>query len=1289
MPAMVWRWRPYCSPCSNSRFADGVRRIDAVAQSRGGGEELAAGAGELRPGRRLGRYQLQEPLGRGGAGAVFRAVDEASGTQVALKVLAPQGGDVEAWGWRLRREFYQMAQLEHPHIVRVLDWGEEGELHYYAMELLLGHDAGKLAPMAPAQVVEVLAAVGSALALLHARGLLHQDVKPHNIVIPDGDDGQPALSRARLIDFGLLRPIRDAGGERAGTPGFMAPEVLLGAPPDERADLYSLGATGYALLAGRLPPQPAGLADPTPPLPPAPEALSALLGELLAADPRKRPPGMSEVLDRLGRMGARLDLSDASRASAYLTRPPLVGRGPALETLRAVWGRAASGEGQVAFVVGTPGLGRSRLLADFALELRVAGAEVGEARGGPGLPGTALVELVWPWLRDPGLMATVPLSSRRTLESLAVGHTTARRLDLSAIGEAVMQLVEAAARRRPVALVMDDLEACDPVSLSALERLARSDRGRCLLVLAVGAEPAEREGLVRRLRQGTAQVVVLEPLGEDGVQALLASIFGDTSLSRSVVATLTTRSGGRPDILLALCRELLERGSIVFLAGRWQLPRRLELDELTLSGRLARPDRWAPRSDDERLLLELLEVAEGRLDTGSLAQSSGLPSRRLVAALEALRLRGAVVVQRVRADLEPEVAVGGRAVVRPPGGSSSGSGSLGAQLASEQVALDPLAPRPDLDAARRKELAERLSRVVERRLGRPELSAEEHGTLEASLGRLLVQRGAQHEVEGAGWLARAGTGSYLRGAFADAVRSLRQATAILEAHGGPELHPELLDLWEQLAVCQVSGDITQALACLLRIESFLDRRGELTRISSAEQRLGPRLGTLQGLLAVAVERAVGRRAASILDLPGELERYARTLGYLGAVRCLLGLLDEAGTDIARLDLLARARGGTAIAAGLFARANWQFARGRVREAIGLSQEVLEVLARGGTGLPPEQHERVAVWAQFISFWSRALLAEPDLDLRVLTTLHTDDELANMHALMVPVVFHGERGDVNSMLRARAVLFQKCFRLRPTFQEAFVYAPSARALLDAGLTTQLREDVATLESLDFPACPQREILYRLIPGLLLLAEGEPGRALELFEEVVQRSRSPRTGSLMFLVHVLDHTSDALLMTGRLDEAAARAREVVAVSRDPQLRLLTMEARGQRTLARLELLAGRPERAEQHLTTAAHLNAVLRSPGEAAQQDLLRAEIFLATGGEREAAVCAARAEARLAELGNAAGARRALVLGQRAAAAGHTAELRIAPLDPTAPTELGPEGAAATTLDPRLPEVDSA
>ena len=258
----------------------------------------------------FGPFQLERQVGRGGLGAVYRAVDSRSGATVALKMLPP-GTDPSATR-RLRREFDDLRHLHHPNIVRVLDLGEEEGVPWLEMEFVDGMvlrewlsvvtepqplepepegdapegvdldvlfeepDSGALLAAARARrlqfttgieamltgdeqveqnhpdrlvaLCEALAQVADGLSFIHSHGLLHRDVKPSNILVTPG-------RKAILVDFGLAKrsdddPITDHG-RVVGTYRYMSPEQARGETLDRRSDLYSLGATLYELLAGR------------------------------------------------------------------------------------------------------------------------------------------------------------------------------------------------------------------------------------------------------------------------------------------------------------------------------------------------------------------------------------------------------------------------------------------------------------------------------------------------------------------------------------------------------------------------------------------------------------------------------------------------------------------------------------------------------------------------------------------------------------------------------------------------------------------------------------------------------------------------------------------------------------------------------------------------------------------------------------------------------------------------------------------------------------------------------
>jgi serine/threonine protein kinase len=235
-----------------------------------------------------GRYRLLERVGVGGMATVYRAWDERLKRDVAVKVIAEWLAHDPVSVRSFRREAELSARLAHPNIVAILDAG--GEPHeYIVMEFVNGVHAGSLLQrrerLTPGQTVHVVAQVCDALAYAHDQDVVHHDVSPRNILIRRPD------STAKLADFGLASGALDVPGSRAasvmGTPGYVAPEVLRGASPSPRSDLYSLGVVAYRLLAGRSGVRP---------------ALIEAVQQALAHDPDARQDSVAEfraqLLDR-------------------------------------------------------------------------------------------------------------------------------------------------------------------------------------------------------------------------------------------------------------------------------------------------------------------------------------------------------------------------------------------------------------------------------------------------------------------------------------------------------------------------------------------------------------------------------------------------------------------------------------------------------------------------------------------------------------------------------------------------------------------------------------------------------------------------------------------------------------------------------------------------------------------------------------------------------------------------------------------------------------------------------
>jgi tetratricopeptide (TPR) repeat protein len=331
------------------------------------------------PGDSVGPYALRAIVGQGGMAAVHRA--EGPEGPVAVKILH-QARITPEEVKRFRREFETLKRLDHPHVVRVFDMGEQDGFPWLAMELVEGTDLGALIerwqveppPDRWERVAVIFRQLCEALAHVHGQGMIHRDLKPSNVLV--GRDG-----RARLTDFGVVKD-PDAfttnltvAGRLVGTVAFMAPEQITGDASDHRADLYSLGALLYTLLTCRRP----IVAD----------SIAGYLARHLTETPRAPSELDPRVPRRLERVALRLLQKDPARRFASAgqvlaalddpegTEPlPMHGRDEAMKRLGERLGALQRGEGAVVAVVGPRGAGRTRLVTEVAEQARQAGLVV-------------------------------------------------------------------------------------------------------------------------------------------------------------------------------------------------------------------------------------------------------------------------------------------------------------------------------------------------------------------------------------------------------------------------------------------------------------------------------------------------------------------------------------------------------------------------------------------------------------------------------------------------------------------------------------------------------------------------------------------------------------------------------------------------------------------------------------------------------------------------------------------------------------------------------------------------
>jgi serine/threonine protein kinase/tetratricopeptide (TPR) repeat protein len=279
----------------------------------------------LTSGTKLGRYEIQSPLGAGGMGEVYRATDTKLGRDIALKVLpAEMAEDPERLG-RFRREAKTLAQLDHPNIVTIHSVEDADGIHFLTMQLVEGLPLNRLIPQGGQpveQIVEIASALGDALAAAHEKGIVHRDLKPANVMIS-------TEGRVKVLDFGLAKDIRAANSSDAtmtsdsrtqigvvmGTPAYMSPEQVSGRTLDHRSDIFSLGVVLHEMATGRRPFEGGSsaelissiLRDTPPPVnelrPELPADLARVIRRCLEKDPRYRLQTARDVSNEFRDLG--------------------------------------------------------------------------------------------------------------------------------------------------------------------------------------------------------------------------------------------------------------------------------------------------------------------------------------------------------------------------------------------------------------------------------------------------------------------------------------------------------------------------------------------------------------------------------------------------------------------------------------------------------------------------------------------------------------------------------------------------------------------------------------------------------------------------------------------------------------------------------------------------------------------------------------------------------------------------------------------------------------------------
>jgi hypothetical protein len=571
----------------------------------------------------IGRYRVVRKIGEGGMGTVFEAVDEVLGRRVAIKRLKAVDESSRKRFWREARA---VARLSHPNVCQLYEVGEDLSGPFLAMELLSGEPLSqrlRRQPLSAAEIVTLGAGVLAALSAIHAAGLVHRDLKPSNVYLtPYGP---------RLLDFGLVRhlpsdlvrmmpsnpatpgpisgtPITDPRN-LIGTPGYMAPEQILGQLVDARADLFAVGAVLYEALTGRrafpgtivLEVLTATLNHAPEPLPAPHARLDAFLRRALAKQPAERFATAQEMAEALHATSA----APAAGARVRTESEPgeiFVGRSAELAWLQERLDSAVAGAGGVVFVTGERGAGKSALVGEMLRRARASNPPITVVAGrclehqGPRDPlqpfldalgrlfGTSrgrekAVDLVKTWAPTVGVLmpaALVP-DPDGSLHRQTAGATRERLIREAG------DFMEAATRIYPVVLLLEDLQWADPVSVEVLCHLGRRAARQRFLILGTcrsseveGTNVPLHRGMLDLSTSGQGRELALGPLHAPDVEQWLERRFPGNDFAERLAPLLHARTEGVPLFVRSLFELLAGRRDIESRSGGFRLACPLE-----------------------------------------------------------------------------------------------------------------------------------------------------------------------------------------------------------------------------------------------------------------------------------------------------------------------------------------------------------------------------------------------------------------------------------------------------------------------------------------------------------------------------------------------------------------------------------------------------------------------------------------------------------------------------------------------------------------------------------------
>lgn len=637
-------------------------------------------------GETISHYEILEKLGEGGMGVVYKAKDTRLERTVAIKLPSPQIIETDAGKIRFDREAKAAAALDHPNICTIHEIDRIGAQTFIVMAYIDGQSLDQKiesGPLALNEALGIAIQVAEGLREAHEKGVIHRDIKSANIMMN-------ARGQAKIMDFGLAR----FGGRTRvtkeaaimGTVDYMSPEQAGGhSVIDHRTDIWSLGVVLYEMLTCRLPfiatydaavihrilyEAPDRLDDSESEIP---SSLELTIQKMLQKDPAARYQDMSALIGDLESVQSRPALPPTimlTEGSEVLTEelepaplPPLlagiersgfVGRHEELAQLWNRWGQACKGQHQLFFLAGEPGIGKSRLVAEFAGSAHAGGATVllGGVEEGTGFPYQPFVEALRHYVSvcpasvlaeqtstfGAELTRVIPELNQR-LPNLPVLPPPQGDSERYRLFDAFAGLLVRACSSQPIILILEDLHWAEKETLLLLKHIVRSTAQSPLFIVATyrDTEMSRTHPLNRTLsdlhRGRRFQKISLTGLDEKEVGDMIDAWVGRDA-PPDVIRGVYEQTGGNPFFVEEILLYLIDTGAIYEKDGRCLAD--VPVDQMGIPEEVKQTIRMrlARLSDECDSMLTIAAVIGREFGLDALARASNLSEDRLLELLE-------------------------------------------------------------------------------------------------------------------------------------------------------------------------------------------------------------------------------------------------------------------------------------------------------------------------------------------------------------------------------------------------------------------------------------------------------------------------------------------------------------------------------------------------------------------------------------------------------------------------------------------------------------------------------